>query len=190
MHKQTKFQLFALIAMMLAALAAFGQAKQSEEDKILAMMDEQIALMRNPANLKTEAFEAESDEHKVLVYRLFLRVPERKAAKGVTARKAEWIAIHYRLQVTYHVATSQRYEAWTEAMMLGADAMDAMKIDREHYEAEGNILGKTTMTKLRYFAGAKLVASQDLMAINTAQANKIIDRMLKLEEWARMKSGN
>jgi hypothetical protein len=77
-----------------------------------------------------------------------------------------------------------------EAMILGADGVDALKIDREHFEAEWNIPGKPTAMKHRYFAGTKLVASQDLMTINAVQASQIINRMLKLEEWARTKSGN
>jgi hypothetical protein len=174
-----------LLLIVIMAGSIYGQTKpQSEEAKQLALSDEQIALMKNPSNLQTEVYEAEDDEHKVRVYRLLLNVP----AKG--ARKADWVAINYRLQVTYHVATSQRREAQMEAVVLGTDAMEATTIDREHCEAEWNILGKPTSITLRYFAGSKLVASQDLLAIDATQANKIIDRMVKLEEWARLKSGN
>lgn len=191
MQKQIRFQLFAI---MLAASTVCGQSDTQKRIASVkeqnALLEEEIALLRDPANVEAEAHEAESDEHKVWVYRLFLKVPERKPSKGVTARKAERVAIQYRLQVTYHVATSQRREAQMEAMLLGADGVDALKIDREHYEAEWNIAGKPTTIKVRYLVGTKLVASQDLLAIDVAQANQIMRRMLKLEAWARMKSGN
>lgn len=182
-----RIRVFTLIVLL--AATAFGQ-RQTEEEKHLAMLDEQIALMKNPSNLKTEVFEAESDEYKVWVYRLLVNVPERKPTKTTAARKAEWVAVHFRAQVTYYVATSERREAQTEAMMLGADMAETMKIDREHYEAEGHITGKTTEIKLKYFAGTKLVASQDVMMIGDEQANQIINRIRKLEKWARLKSGN
>jgi hypothetical protein len=188
---------------MLLAGAAFGQTRQqSDSEKQIAstkkqaallkeqaaLLEEKIALMRDPASVKTEFYEADSEEYKVRVSRVFLKVPARAASQGVKARKAATVATGFRIEVIYRVATTQRREAQTEAALLGADLADAIKIDGEAFESHGDINGKPTESTMRYYAGTKLVASCDVMAGDANRANKILDRMLNFDTWARARA--
>jgi hypothetical protein len=194
MQEPTKFRVFTLIAMMMMAGAAFGQVKrQSETAKQIAavkeqvaLLEEKIALMRDPANVEAKYYEADSDEYKVRVFRTSLKVPARAASKGVKARKAATVLTDLKIEVIYHVATAQRRESQIEAAALGADLSEAIKIDRETFELDAEINGKTTEMTMRYYAGKKLVASRDLMTGDTGQARATIDRISKLDKWAHL----
>jgi hypothetical protein len=65
------------------------------------------------------------------------------------------------MQVAYHVATSDLADARITAVQLGADARDAIKINRLVYGAYGSLLSlEFHYTKVSFYAGEKLIATR------------------------------
>jgi hypothetical protein len=173
--------------MLLVAGTAFGQtARRREVNKQADDLKEQIELISKPDSFKTESYEANGDLYKIRVYRLWLYVPAKAASKGVKARAAATVPTNYRIEVLYHIATSQRREAQTEAVMLGADLLEATAINREALEISADLTGKVTEATIRYYAGTKLLASGDTLTDSTGQLSSAVDRMRKLDAWARL----
>lgn len=173
-----------IVMILLAAPIIRAQDRPSDtaREKNRTLMEEQLELMRDSANFQTESSEADGDEYKVRSYRLRLKVPAKPT------REARMVVTDFRVEVVYHVATTGRHDAQIEAAMLGANATDAMEIDREMFRVTADLNGNTVEATVRYYAGEKLVASRDLLAGDPAQSQNTLDRMLKLDGWARTKS--
>jgi hypothetical protein len=79
-----------------------------------------------------------------------------------------------RMEVTYHVATSDLAEDRTMAILLGASPEDAAKINRVAYMgASWAKAPKMRYVKVSYYAGDRLVATQDVGQVTADDAYNV-----------------